>query len=137
MKSTYHKLIALLGLAGSLTLPGLAMADNNGRYSPKYPAHQAQEQRHERHGNHQDRDRHQQHERHRHDDRRHYGSYNHGRHQGHGHGHHYAYRVGHYHGHRYCALDHGPAYYYGGGYPAAYVSGVYVTPSLGLHIDLR
>jgi len=134
MNNTYRKLIVLLGLAGSLSLPGLALADN-GRYSPKFSGHQQHEQRDVRYRGQDGHNQYRQHDRYRHDERRHYNSH-HQRHDHHRHGHHYAYRVGHYHGNHYCALDHGPAYHYGY-YPGAYMSGVYVSPSVGLHIDLR
>jgi hypothetical protein len=130
MKSAKRNLIIALGLATSLVLPGLAMADSWKQQSQRHSPQQRQENRHDGHdhdryresarrdnyGRHEWREHHRQH---RFDSDRYYG-YNEGR------GHARPYHV--------------PPRYYGYGYgvyPGAYLSGVYAAPSVGLVIDLR
>lgn len=131
MKDAKRNLIITLGLAASLVLPGLAMADSWKQSSFKYQAQQRQQDRHEGHDRYRGRDfarhdrddRHEWRERHRHQhrfDRDRYYGYNEWR--------------------EHARPYYVPPRYYGYGYgvyPGAYLSGVYAAPSVGLVIDLR
>ena len=116
MKHTNRNMLFALGLATSLVLPGVALADNWHQPSLKYSAKHHQVQRHDAHRGH-DRDRHR-------DSR-------------------YAYRdrdAAHEwreHAERYYRYHRHHRHYGYGVYPSAFVSGVYVAPTPRLVIDLR
>jgi hypothetical protein len=129
MKHTYRNILIALGLASSLAVPGLALADNWNSSPAQYSPKQYQAQRYDAHREYQ---------------------------RGRDHDREFAYRDG-YPGHewrehhRWQRFDrdddewreHAQRYYrwhreYGYGYyPGAYVSGFYVVPTPRVIIDLR
>jgi hypothetical protein len=133
MNLVQRKLILALGLVTSLAVPGLAMADNWNQHSLKHSARERHNHDRYRRGDYvtAERDRHARHERR---EYRHHHSQRHGyRNYGH-----YRRHYGHYHGNRFCTLQHRHHYRSAYGvYPGAYLSGVYVSPSLGFVIDVR
>ena len=129
MKHAKRNLVIALGLATSLVLPGLAMADNWNKQSMKY---QAQQRHVQQRGGHE-------HDRYRESARRDGNDHHEWREHDRGHGGYerdtaYSHNEWREHAYRY----HGPRHYYGYGvYPGAYVPGAYIAPSLGIFIDLR
>lgn len=117
MKNTKRKWMLVLGLAGSLVLPGMAMADS-WHQAPQKFAGQHVQQRYERH--HRDRD-HRYHERREHHEwreHRHYRRYdrdNYRRHEWREHAYYRGHRV----------------------YPRAYWSGFFAYPSVGLMFNMH
>lgn len=129
MKSTKRNLMIALGLVTSLTLPGLAMADNRDNHSLKYSIQQRQQHRDHGHDGYRGREFARRDDDGRHEWREH-NRYRHGFDRDD----YYRYHEWREHAHRYYA----PRYYSGYGvYPGAYLSGVYVAPSVGFVIDLR
>lgn len=133
MKRTYRNLLLALGLAGSLALPGLALADNWHEHaqpyspklqpSPRHDTYRGQDRDHYRGREFAERD-----DFRRHEWREHRRERRFARHRW------YREHEWREHARRYYRLHR----YYGYGvYPGAFVSGIYVAPTPRLVIDLR